>query len=114
MGATRSCKPDCPVPGSAGRRISGMSLRWEKQDGSEWAYSGRLVVGMIGTRGMASADGERYWYKLDAVHTKHIAKGHGEVRSKAAARKAVEMAWATWLREAGLSPYADAVQPYAN
>ncbi|TIW05739.1 MAG: hypothetical protein E5V74_01755 [Mesorhizobium sp.] len=95
-----------------------MSLRWERQDAyeAEWAYCGNLVVGMIGTRSrVASEDGKpRYWYRVDGVHMKHIAKGYGEVQSEAAARKAVERAWETWLKLTGLRPFVDVALPYAG
>lgn len=75
-----------------------MKLRWEKQgSGGYWAYSGRLVVGMIGER----SDGTVY-YSMQAVHTKWICKGHGEVKHLASARRAIESAWLKWLTAAGL------------
>lgn len=75
-----------------------MKLRWEQQSpGSYWAYSGSLVIAMIGKR----VDGSVY-YSVQAVHTKWICKGHGEVKHLASARRAVERAWRKWLTAAGL------------
>ena len=82
-----------------------MSLRWEMQrDRESWyAYSGRLVVGMVVKR---STDG-RYAYSVGAVHTKWIAKGHGAVKSASSAKRAVDRAWSAWLEVAGLQPLKD-------
>lgn len=75
-------------------------LRWEKQAcGSIFAYSGDLRVAMIGRR-----DDGSVFYSVDAVHMKWIAKGHGEVKSIAYAKRAVEKAWAKWLEHADLVP----------
>jgi hypothetical protein len=82
-----------------------MALRWEKQrDGESWyAYSGDLVIGMVVKRD----HGEAWVYNLDAVHTRWIAKGHGEVETMPSAKRAIERAWAAWLERAGLEPRKD-------
>lgn len=78
------------------------SLCWKEQiPGSQYALSGDMIVGMIGQRSDAPG---RWWWQIAAVHTKHIVAGSGEVRSAGAARKAVEKAWAAWLRHASLVP----------
>jgi 3-deoxy-D-arabino-heptulosonate 7-phosphate (DAHP) synthase class II len=84
------------------------ALRWEEQqDGKTlYAYSGDLVVGMVGRR---SADPSRVWYSAtSAVFMNHIAKGNGEVSSVRTAVTAVERAWSRWLALSGLQPS----QPY--
>lgn len=75
-----------------------MKLRWEEQyPGSWYAYSSELIVGMVVTR-----EDDTVVYNLDAVHTKWIAKGYGEVRSIRAGKRALERAWRKWLEKAGL------------
>lgn len=78
------------------------ALRWEKQSSGGWyAYSGELVVGMVVLR-----DHERAWVydASNAVNMRWTAKGYGEVKTAASARRAVERAWAAWLDRAGLAP----------
>jgi hypothetical protein len=76
-----------------------MTLRWEEQyPGTWWAYSNRLIIGMCGQR----ADGT-VWYQVDAVRTKWVTKGRGEVKSIRAAKRSIQRAWRVWLGEAGLS-----------
>ena len=75
-----------------------MTLRWEEQyPGTWWAYSHKLVVAMCGQREDGSV-----WYRVDAVSTKWVTKGYGEVRSIRTAKAAIERAWRKWLEEAGL------------
>lgn len=79
-------------------------LRWEQQrDGTSlYAYSGTLVIGMVGRR---TWNQNRVWYiATNAVSMKHIAKGNGEVSSVRAAKAAVDRAWKKWLAEANLRP----------
>lgn len=71
------------------------NLRWEKNN---WAYSGQLVVGMVGRR----ADGSIWYTANSAVDMRYIAKGRGEVKSIKSAKRAVEHAWARWLEVADL------------
>lgn len=76
-------------------------LRWERQStGNAWyAYRGRHIVGMVVQVNGVSASHPRhgvFTYKVDAVHTKWIAKGNGHVKSLATAKKAVERAWDAW------------------
>jgi len=78
-----------------------VKLRWEEQrDGRSWyAYSGELVVGMVVLRD----HGEAWVYDAsNAVNMRWTAKGYGEVKSAAAAKRAVERAWAAWLGRASL------------
>lgn len=81
-----------------------MSLRWEEQQNlggrSWWAYSHELVIGMVGVRD----DGTVWYSATNAVSMKYVAKGHGEVRSIASAKRAVQRAWSTWMDQAGLEP----------
>jgi hypothetical protein len=79
-------------------------LSWEaSRDGVQYAKSGALTIGTVGRR----VDGS-VWYSVDAVSTRWIAKGHGEVKTFRSAKRAVERAWAAWLAEAGLQPIAPA------
>lgn len=76
-----------------------MSLRWEEQDSGAWyAYSGTLVIGMCGP----GENGWIWWNASQAVNMRHIAKTHGELKSYATAKRAIERAWTAWLAEAGL------------
>lgn len=78
-------------------------LRWEKQHGdAEFAYSGELVVGMIGT--LTADPAIWFWDATNAVNMRRTAKTDGPVASRAAARKAVERGWAKWLARAHLAP----------
>ena len=77
-------------------------LGWRPLGGSlegEEAWSGNLTAGSILYR---RAEPRVWVYRLDAVATKWITKGHGEVSSARSAKRAVERAWAEWRREAGL------------
>lgn len=61
------------------------------------AYSGDLQIGHV----LMRTDG--VWiYELNAVFTKWICKGRGEVSSAAAGKRALRRAWLTWCRRAGL------------
>jgi hypothetical protein len=87
-----------------------MALRWEKQkpvaaghSPSWFAYSGKLMLGMVVQ--VAAGPSKGVWtYSLSAVHTKWIAKGHGDVKSAATGKRAIERAWAAWLERANLGP----------
>lgn len=76
-------------------------IRWER-DGqlSEcWlAISGDLIIGHVLRR---STDGQVV-YKLDAVHTRHITKAHGEVATIASGKRAISRAWSAWCKLAGI------------
>lgn len=77
-----------------------MTLRWEKQESASfYAYSGDMVVGMIVQRD----HGQAWTYNVDAVRTRWICKGHGEVKTAASARRAFKRAWGLWLAHANLS-----------
>lgn len=77
-----------------------MKLRWEKQGRNSWyAYSGRLVIGMVTER----FDG-RVGYQITAVQMKWIGKGSGDVASMSAGKRAIERAWDQWLKKSGLAP----------
>lgn len=79
-----------------------MALRWEKEASPEaaTAYSGDAIIGSI----VHQSVGERLWvYTVTGVNVKWVAKGHGFVKSRASARRAVERAWATWLEHAALN-----------
>lgn len=79
-----------------------MTLRWEKQKdtSSFYAYSGELVVGMVGYRD----DGTVWYDATNAVHMKGTAKTNGEVQTIPKAREMVERAWGKWLARAALIP----------
>jgi hypothetical protein len=80
-----------------------MPLRWEKQpDGrGEFAYSGELIVAMIGTR---AADPSRWWYTIDGVDLRRLARPRGEACRPDIVRRAVNKAWDKWCSAAGLKP----------
>jgi hypothetical protein len=74
-------------------------LVWkEVYQGTHWAYSGHLVIGMVGKR----IDGVCY-YRVEAVSTRHITKGSGNVKTIKTAKASLQRAWDEWLEEAGLS-----------
>lgn len=77
-----------------------MKLRWEPfQGSSEIAYLGGNPIGMIG---QLDADPSTWFYKVDGVAVKWIAKGFGHVKGKASARRGVERAFKAWLERANL------------
>jgi len=77
----------------------GIRLVWKAEHGSETAYLGKVSIGSIG---QLSADPGTWWYKVDGVYVKWIAKGFGHVRSKAAARRGVVRAFEAWAERAEL------------
>lgn len=76
-------------------------LRWEKQKDRQsfWAYSGRLVVGMVGER-----DNGDWWYSFHGIPMKATAKTDGDVKSLASAKRAISDGWCLWLDNAELQP----------
>jgi hypothetical protein len=75
-------------------------LRWEAFHGvSEIAYLGESPIGMIGN---LNDDPSTWWYKVDGVTVKWIAKGFGHVKGKSSARRGVERAFAAWAERSGL------------
>lgn len=77
-----------------------VALSWKTFQGdAECAYLGDVQIGMIGR---LSADPSTWWYKVDGIHVKWIAKGFGHVKGKASARRGVERAFAVWAERAGL------------
>lgn len=77
-----------------------MSLRWEREKGdpeSWFAYSGKIVVGMVVTQ----YDGNIVW-QIKAVAMKWTAKGSGDAKSIDSAKRALARAWGIWLERAGL------------
>lgn len=73
-------------------------LRWEtSKDGVWYAKSGAVTIATVVRRNDDSA-----CYSMDAINTRWIAKGHGEVKTVSSAKRAVERAWTTWLARAGL------------
>jgi hypothetical protein len=78
-------------------------LRWfplgPRFEGEE-AFSGNLSVGSYLCR---TAEPRVWVYRIDAVSTKWITKGRGEVKSARSAKAAIERAWSAWLVEAGLA-----------
>lgn len=91
---------------------SDMKLRWEKKgsgkDESWWAYSGELVIGMVGyaIEGF-KRDGGPVFYKQTEVRMKYIGKGSGYVSSISAGKRAIERGWRQWLTAAGLDQWFD-------
>lgn len=80
-----------------------MKLRWEKQSIGQrerwWAYSGKLVIGMVFKR-----DDGTVGYTMQAVQMKLIGKGDGDVSSISAGKRAIERGWHQWLTAADLIP----------
>lgn len=77
------------------------ALRWEKDPDLDecWiAFSGQLSVGHVLRR---RTDG-LVVYKIDAVSTRSITKGHGNVATIASGKRAVERGWRAWCELAGL------------
>lgn len=76
-------------------------LRWVKDQSLAecWhAISGDLEIGHVLRR---SIDGQVV-YKVDAVSTRWITKGHGEVASIESGKRAVARAWKAWCDLAGV------------
>lgn len=74
------------------------ALRWRVEHGAHYGYSGRLRVAMVLQR-----DDGVWVYSVDAVSTRWLAKGYGEVGSRKTAVAAVHRAWFRWLDKAGLT-----------
>ncbi len=66
---------------------------------TEHAMLGEVCIGSIGER---THEPGAWWYMVDAIDVKWLAKRNGEVKSKASARAAIERAWEAWLKTAGL------------
>jgi len=75
-----------------------MNLQW-REIGNEGfvGYSFNVDIALAVKR----HDGVFVW-KIDGVHMKWTAKGYGEVKTMAAAKRAAERAWSKWLVAAGL------------
>ncbi len=89
-----------------------MKLRWEKKgpgkDESWWAYSGELVIGMVGyVDERFRGDNGPVFYKQTEVRMKYIGKGSGHVSSISAGKRAIERGWRQWLTAAGLDTWFD-------
>lgn len=80
-------------------------LRWEKQSGGAWfAYSGDLRVAMV-VQIIGECSRKGLWtYSLDAVNTRWITKGGGDVKTAVQGKKSIARAWAAWLDRAVLQP----------
>lgn len=78
-----------------------VQLHWEATHGSsETAYLGDVEIGSIG---QLDADPSTWWFTVDGVRVKWIAKGFGHVKSRTSARRAVERAFRAWAERAKLS-----------
>lgn len=74
-------------------------LNWDdKAESYSVAKSGKMTVGFVNQ----SANG--WLYDVSFASLKYIAKGYGTVKTKTAAKKAIERAWNKWLTHAGLMP----------
>lgn len=77
-----------------------LHLVWKPFSGeSELAMLGNVTIAHITPM---SAKPGTWAYSVDGIAMKWIAKGRGQVKGKASARRAVERAWTRWLRHAGL------------
>lgn len=84
-----------------------MKLRWEKQNTGQreswWAYSGELVIGMVGYMDpQYQGDEGPVYYKQTEIRMKYIGKGSGRVNSISSGKRAIERGWRQWLTAAGL------------
>lgn len=78
-------------------------LRWERQDsGALWAYSGKLIVAMVGSGG----DGRRYWWRMEARPAPLSLTVAGERSSPRRAQSAAETCWRKWCAAAKLASFA--------
>lgn len=68
---------------------------------SEFAYSGKLTVGFVGT---SCGRRDEFFFQMEAVHTRYITKGEGKAGSLEEAKAALTASWHEWLRHAGLMP----------
>lgn len=77
------------------------ALRWEtEREGVSYvAYSGELDIGFV-----TSLPNGSWAYNLSAVHTRHICKGRGRVKTLEQGKRSLERAWSQWLAEASLQP----------
>lgn len=78
------------------------NLVWRRIDGftdGEFAFSGSVHIGMIGTR---AADRSRWWWKIDGVDMGRLGHKSGECSSHSAAKKAIVRAWKRWKEAAEL------------
>lgn len=84
-----------------------MALTWQDEGERGWAaWSDQLLVGWVLVRN----DGSIWFDATYAVHMRHIArKGAGVVPTIEAGKKAIELAWATWLTYAGLNSKTEGV-----
>lgn len=84
----------------AGRPI----LRWEIQPGTRiwYAWRGQLHAGSVGMR-----DDGSVWYVADAIHTRWLSRGRGEVKSVQSGKRAIDRCWQKFLAAAELSPNPD-------
>jgi hypothetical protein len=81
-------------------------LRWETESEGRSciAYSGKLDIGSVVK--VSAGDNAGMWkYTLDAVHTRHICKGRGHVKTEEQAKQSLERAWSQWLDAASLVPW---------
>jgi hypothetical protein len=78
-----------------------MGLQWERDGRYRRATSGQLDVGTVG---QLDGDPTAWWYLVDAISLRYIAKARGHVKSEASAKRAVGRAWRRWLDLAGLQP----------
>ena len=76
-------------------------LDWDDPHWKGAGRSGNFTVAVVVQR----AESGR-WAWLMQVPTRWICAGEGEVATRAAARRAVERAWARWLAHAALEPIA--------
>jgi hypothetical protein len=85
-----------------------MTLRWEPMgdDGSEFAHSGDVSIGLVTQVKLGDEAGKWAW-KIDGVHMKWIATGHGWVATKDEAKDALSRAWLAWMGAARLEPFPD-------
>lgn len=77
-------------------------LRWDpigRGSDSAVGRSGDITIGMVGRR---SGNPDVFFYVIDGVDVKYVAKSRGEARTLKAAKRKVENAWRTWLERAGI------------
>ena len=79
-------------------------FRWEKQsDGSYWAYSGQVVIGMAVKLAVDRTSGATHVWTVSAVSRRSWLKTRGEVKSMDTAKRAVKRCWTDWCEVHGLT-----------
>ncbi len=67
-------------------------ITWKKRRDKDWdAWVGSLLLGFVIVR-----DDGTVAYSVDAIHTRRLTKGHGEVSSVRQGKASMTRAWEAW------------------